>query len=160
MAGKETAEHEARRLREQLEDWNYQYYILDQPTVPDAEYDRCLRRLQELESSHPELLSPDSPTQRVGGEPLDRFSAVRHRTPMLSLGNAFSDEILHHARLSPFKQTQRVDDATLDRLLASISTVARPASPLSRCSYNSTRSGIPTYPCLLFVSLCAFVPLR
>ena len=79
-------------LRRELERHNYRYYVLDEPTVPDAEYDRLLRELQELESAHPELRSPDSPTQRVGGEPLDGFEEVRHRTPMLSLANAFSDE--------------------------------------------------------------------
>jgi len=80
---------EVESLREQLEDYNYQYYVLDDPTVPDAEYDRCLRRLQELESSHPDLLRPDSPTQRVGVTPLPRFDQVTHEVPMLSLDNAF-----------------------------------------------------------------------
>jgi DNA ligase (NAD+) len=94
MAVTEKAEREARRLREQLEDWNYQYYILDQPTVPDAEYDRCLRRLQELEAAHPELLTPDSPTQRVGAAPIAHFREVRHELPMLSLDNAFNADEL------------------------------------------------------------------
>ena len=77
-------------LREQLESWNYQYYVLDEPTVPDAEYDRCMRRLVELETAHPQLLRADSPTQRVGAAPLERFLQVRHEVPMLSLDNAFN----------------------------------------------------------------------
>jgi DNA ligase (NAD+) len=79
-------------LREQLESWNYQYYVLDEPTVPDAEYDRCMRRLVELETAHPELLRADSPTQRVGAAPLERFLQVRHEVPMLSLDNAFNEQ--------------------------------------------------------------------
>ncbi len=80
---------EAGTLREQLDAWNYQYYVLDQPTVPDAEYDRRLRRLLQLEASHPELVRPDSPTQRVGAVPLTQFGQVSHEVPMLSLDNAF-----------------------------------------------------------------------
>ena len=80
---------EIETLREQLDAWNYQYYVLDQPTVPDAEYDRCMRRLLELEASHPELVRLDSPTQRVGGLPLSHFSQVSHEVPMLSLDNDF-----------------------------------------------------------------------
>ncbi|MDR7134443.1 DNA ligase (NAD+) [Lysobacter niastensis] len=79
-------------LRRQLDDANYRYYVLDDPTIPDAEYDRLLRELDELESVHPELVTPDSPTQRVGATPSGAFSEVRHAIPMLSLGNAFSDE--------------------------------------------------------------------
>ena len=79
-------------LREQLDSWNYQYYVLDEPTVPDAEYDRCMRRLVELETAHPELLRTDSPTQRVGAAPLERFLQVSHEVPMLSLDNAFNEQ--------------------------------------------------------------------
>jgi len=79
-------------LREQLDSWNYQYYVLDEPTVPDAEYDRCMRRLLELETAHPELLRADSPTQRVGAAPLERFLQVSHEVPMLSLDNAFNEQ--------------------------------------------------------------------
>lgn len=80
---------EAEALREQLDEWNYQYYVLDQPTVPDAQYDRLMRRLLELEAQYPRLVRPDSPSQRVGGAALSRFSQVRHEVPMLSLDNAF-----------------------------------------------------------------------
>jgi DNA ligase (NAD+) len=85
-------EREVALLRSQLEVWNYQYYVLDQPSVPDAEYDRSLRRLQALEEQYPELVRPESPTQRVGGQPLTAFRQVAHELPMLSLDNAFDAE--------------------------------------------------------------------
>ncbi|MBI4456307.1 MAG: NAD-dependent DNA ligase LigA [Acidobacteria bacterium] len=79
-------------LRQKIEYHNYRYYVLDAPEISDAEYDRMLRELLELERAHPELASPDSPTQRVGGEPLARFQKVTHLAPMLSLANAFSEQ--------------------------------------------------------------------
>ncbi|RPE81498.1 NAD-dependent DNA ligase LigA [Vulcaniibacterium tengchongense] len=79
-------------LRRQLDEANYRYYVLDDPTIPDAEYDRLLRELEALEAAHPELASPDSPTQRVGNAPSGAFAEVRHAVPMLSLANAFTDE--------------------------------------------------------------------
>ncbi|MCI0749517.1 MAG: NAD-dependent DNA ligase LigA [Nevskiales bacterium] len=82
-------------LRRLLNDFNYQYYVLDAPTVPDAEYDHLFRELQGLEEKHPELRAPDSPTQRVGGQPAREFAPVRHRVPMQSLNNCFSEEELH-----------------------------------------------------------------
>ncbi|HEY4318495.1 MAG TPA: NAD-dependent DNA ligase LigA [Herbaspirillum sp.] len=82
----------AAALRAQLQRHNVAYYVLDEPTVPDAEYDRLFLELQQLEQAHPELLTEDSPTQRVGGAPLAMFEQVRHALPMLSLGNGFSDE--------------------------------------------------------------------
>jgi DNA ligase (NAD+) len=82
----------ASALRAEIEQHNHSYYVLDQPTVSDAEYDRLFRELQALESAHPELLTPDSPTQRVGAAPLAAFAEVRHGTPMLSLNNAFEAE--------------------------------------------------------------------
>jgi len=81
----------AQWLRETLERYNHEYYVLDAPTVPDAEYDALFRELQQLEATHPELLTPDSPTQRVGGAPLPAFATVRHAIPMLSLNNGFED---------------------------------------------------------------------
>ncbi len=89
MALPDDLAEEAQALRQRLDDWNYQYYVLDDPTVPDAEYDRCMARLRELEQAHPELQRADSPTQRVGGAPLDKFRQVAHEVPMLSLDNAF-----------------------------------------------------------------------
>jgi DNA ligase (NAD+) len=81
-------------LRQKLEYHNYLYYVKDSPEISDAEYDRMFRELLELETAHPELASPDSPTQRVGGEPLERFNKVEHHAPMLSLANAFSEDEL------------------------------------------------------------------
>lgn len=82
------------QLRETLRELNYRYYVLDDPSVPDAEYDRLFRELGELEAAHPELVTADSPTQRVGDKPLGAFEAVRHQRPMLSLDNAFSEQEL------------------------------------------------------------------
>ncbi len=79
-------------LRKQLNEHNYRYYVLDEPTISDAEYDRMLRELQDLESQHPEVVTPDSPTQRVGAAPATAFPTVVHDVPMLSLSNAFADE--------------------------------------------------------------------
>lgn len=82
----------ARELRARLEAHNHQYYVLDAPLISDAEYDRLFRELQALEAAHPELATLDSPTRKVGAPPLPAFASVAHRTPMLSLNNAFSDE--------------------------------------------------------------------
>ena len=92
MAVAEKARQRAEALRREIETHNYRYYVLDSPTIPDAEYDKLFRELLELERAHPELLTPDSPTLRVGGAPLEEFRQVTHRTPMLSLNNAFTDE--------------------------------------------------------------------
>ncbi|MCA1714961.1 MAG: NAD-dependent DNA ligase LigA, partial [Gammaproteobacteria bacterium] len=81
----------AAELRRQLEDANHRYHVLDDPEIPDAEYDRLLRELEALEAAHPELADPNSPTMRVGNTPSARFAQVRHVVPMLSLANAFSD---------------------------------------------------------------------
>ncbi len=82
----------ARELRALLERYNYRYHALDDPEVPDAEYDRLLRELVEIESAHPQLAAADSPTRRVGAAPVAAFGAVRHRVAMLSLDNAFSED--------------------------------------------------------------------
>ncbi|WP_163132359.1 NAD-dependent DNA ligase LigA [Agarivorans sp. Alg241-V36] len=87
-------EQQIEQLRTQLEQYNYQYYVLDEPSVPDAEYDRLFRELQRLEKLHPELLRSDSPTQRVSGTPLSAFDQIQHEMPMLSLDNVFSEEEL------------------------------------------------------------------
>jgi DNA ligase (NAD+) len=89
-----TARQRARVLHEELHEHNYRYYVLDNPVITDAEYDRLLRELQQLEATHPELLTPDSPTQRVGAAPLKAFGQVRHEVRMLSLDNAFDDDEL------------------------------------------------------------------
>ncbi|KTC84015.1 DNA ligase [Legionella drozanskii LLAP-1] len=82
-------------LRERIRLYDYHYYVLDEPLVPDSEYDRCFKELQLLETEHPQYISPDSPTQRVGGSPAGTFEPVEHKQPMLSLGNVFSEEELH-----------------------------------------------------------------
>ena len=79
-------------LRQDLRRYEYEYHVLDNPTIPDAEYDRLFHRLKALEAAHPELITADSPTQRVGAKPLSGFAQIRHEIPMLSLDNAFSDE--------------------------------------------------------------------
>lgn len=85
---------EYQQLVVQLQGYSHEYYVLDAPTIPDAEYDRLFRQLQATESEHSDWIVPDSPSQRVGGDALDAFSQVQHRLPMLSLGNAFDDEEL------------------------------------------------------------------
>src|SRR5579872_6565257 len=82
---------EIEALRDQLRHHEYQYYVLDQPEVTDAEYDALMRRLKELEDAHPELVTPDSPTHRVGGKPREGFVKVAHTSPMLSLDNALNE---------------------------------------------------------------------
>ena len=79
-------------LRHDLRRYEYEYHVLDNPTIPDAEYDRLFYQLKTLEAAHPELITADSPTQRVGAKPLSGFAQIRHEIPMLSLDNAFSDE--------------------------------------------------------------------
>jgi DNA ligase (NAD+) len=95
-------------LRDELRAHNYRYYVLDEPTVSDAEYDALMRELRELEVAHPELVTPDSPTQRVGAPPAERFAKVRHREPMLSLANAFDENDLAYA-CAPAAGRRRAD---------------------------------------------------
>ena len=92
MARKKETLEEVRRLREDINYHNYRYYVLDSPVVTDAEYDRLMRRLEELEGKYPDLVTPDSPTQRVGAKPIEEFGSIRHTIPMLSLNNAFARE--------------------------------------------------------------------
>jgi len=89
---KGNAEKEIQALREAIRHHDYRYYVLDDPEISDAEYDRLFRRLVDLERRHPDLATPDSPTQKVGAVPLETFAEVKHRTPMLSLENVFSDQ--------------------------------------------------------------------
>src|SRR5919199_5513202 len=99
----QTPEVRAAALRRQIETANHAYYVLDSPSMADSEYDRLMQELRALEADHPELVTPESPTQRVGATPSERFAPVRHRVPMLSLANAFSLEELHawYARPRP-----------------------------------------------------------
>lgn len=79
-------------IRKTLERYNYEYYVLDNPSVPDSEYDRLMNELISLEKEHPELISPYSPTQRVGGKVLSSFEKIKHKRMMLSLANAFNEK--------------------------------------------------------------------
>jgi hypothetical protein len=97
----------AETLRRDLTRHAYRYYVLDDPEVPDAEYDRLFRELQALEAAYPSLLTADSPTQRVGGEPLAGFVEVEHRLPMLSLNNA-----LDEAEMREFDRRVRAGSAS------------------------------------------------
>lgn len=81
-------------IKKLLNEYNYQYHVLDNPTVTDQEYDRLMQELQALESKNPEWITPDSPTQRVGGQVLDNFTKVTHQRMMLSLGNVFNEDEL------------------------------------------------------------------
>ena len=104
---------EVQALRHRIEAHNRRYYLLDAPAIPDAEYDRLFRRLQDIEALHPELVSVDSPTLRIGGGVLPGFSEVSHRTPMLSLNNAFSAEEIEafDERIRKMLNVERVEYA-------------------------------------------------
>jgi DNA ligase (NAD+) len=95
MKAPKKIQQKAIHLRDAINEYNYYYYVLDDPRIPDSEYDRLLRELQTLEVQNPELVTPDSPTQRVGAPPLSAFDEVVHTTPMLSLSNAFEDKEVH-----------------------------------------------------------------
>ena len=89
------ARAEVEQLREEINRANHLYHVLDAPEISDAEYDRLMRRLEAIEAAHPELVSPDSPTQRVGAAPSEKFAVVRHRKMMMSLANAMNaDEMV------------------------------------------------------------------
>lgn len=88
----DSIEQQLTQLRTTLRHHEYLYHVMDAPEVPDAEYDRLMRELRELEMLHPEFITPDSPTQRVGAEPLGAFSQISHEVPMLSLDNVFDEE--------------------------------------------------------------------
>ena len=107
---REAAER-VRTLRAEIERHNYAYYVLDAPSWPDAEYDRMFRQLQQLEIQHPDLVSPDSPTQRVGAPPAPEFEQLTHRSAMLSLNNAFSDD-----EVMAFEQARRSDGLNMENV--------------------------------------------
>lgn len=115
----------AEDLRRQLEQHNYRYYVLDDPEVSDAEYDRLLNELQQIEADNPDLITPDSPTQRVGATPVSELQEAVHTTPMLSLDNAFTDEDLINfdrrvrERLETDKVIEYVAEPKLDGLAMS-----------------------------------------
>ena len=102
-----TIQQRIEELKEQLNRWSHEYYVEDKPTATDAEYDKAYHELVALEAEHPEFVTPDSPTQRVGGEVLDQFQKVTHTNPMLSLSNAFSKEDLEEFDARLRKLTNR-----------------------------------------------------
>jgi DNA ligase (NAD+) len=116
----------AAELRAQLKQHDYRYYVLDDPAVPDAEYDRLMQELRALEAAHPELVTADSPTQRVSGTPSSTFGEVVHRLPMLSLDNAFSDDDVRafdrriHERLGRQGELDYVAEPKLDGLAITV----------------------------------------
>jgi DNA ligase (NAD+) len=114
----QTVRARARELHAELHEHNYRYYVLNDPTISDAQYDALLRELQDLEQRYPELLAPDSPTQRVGAPPVKAFGEVRHEQRMLSLDNAFSDEELadFDRRVRERLETESVDYAAEPKL--------------------------------------------
>ncbi len=115
-----------RELSAQLNQANYQYYVLDDPQMPDFEYDRLLRELEELESAHPELIFPDSPTQRVGGEALSKFEKYTHPVPLMSLQDVFSPEELSEfleKTLAEYPQTAFSVEPKIDGLSVALEYV-------------------------------------
>ncbi len=108
---KDSVQHEIQGLRQEIERHEHLYYVLDQPVIADAEYDALMRRLQKLEEEHPELVTPDSPTQRVGGKPREGLQRVQHSTPMLSLDNALNEQELRDfdARVRQLLKQQRFE---------------------------------------------------
>ena len=122
----EAAAARAAGLRAQIAQHDYRYYVLDEPLIPDAEYDRLMRELRALEEAHPELITPDSPTQRVSGTPGASFGEVVHRVPMLSLDNAFTEEDLQafdrriHERLGVAGELDYVAEPKFDGLAVTV----------------------------------------
>jgi DNA ligase (NAD+) len=92
MASRQEIEQKIQQLRDQINYHNHRYYVLDSPEISDADYDRLMIELRKLEEANPDLVTPDSPTVRVGAEPVSAFGIVEHPRPLLSLANAFSDE--------------------------------------------------------------------
>ena len=109
MAQQDSAQQQIEQLTKQLQTYNHEYYVLDNPSIPDAEYDRVFRQLQELEAQHPELKSANSPTQKVGGQALDKFVQVAHEVPMLSLDNAMAEDefVAFHKRINDRLKTDQ-----------------------------------------------------
>ncbi|WP_160061276.1 NAD-dependent DNA ligase LigA [Psychromonas sp. L1A2] len=125
MNNNNQVEQQIQQFSELLEEYNYQYYVQDAPSVPDAEYDRIFKALQKLETEHPELLSTNSPTQKVGGAALSKFDQVTHQLPMLSLDNVFDSESLNDFMQrvmdkSTLAETAFCIEPKLDGLAASI----------------------------------------
>jgi len=122
------AQAEIDRLRAEINRHNHLYYVLDNPEISDAEYDRLMQQLRQLEEKHPDLVTADSPTQRVGAAPVEAFGIVEHRYPLMSLGNAFSDDELDAwysrvARLAGDKKISFVCEHKIDGLAVALTYV-------------------------------------
>ena len=116
---------EIEALKQQIREHNHRYYVLNDPTVSDFEYDQLLKNLEQLEKEHPNFITPDSPTQRVGGEPTKAFPAVAHEEPMLSLGNTYTHEELYEFEkriqgLLPDEKIQYVSELKFDGIAVSL----------------------------------------
>lgn len=128
MAGIAEVKQKINKLRELLNYHNHRYYVLDSPEISDAEYDKLMRELKQLEDEHPELITPDSPTQRIGAAPVAAFGVVEHPQPLLSLANAFSDEELDawYRRASNIlggRKTELVCELKIDGLAVALTYV-------------------------------------
>jgi len=120
-----SVEKEIEKLRQEIRYHEYRYYVLDDPEISDYEFDQLMRKLQDLEREHPELVTPDSPTQRVGGKPAEQFPKVRHQVPMMSLDNTYSVEELRDFdrrvhELSGRSRVEYVAELKLDGLSMSL----------------------------------------
>jgi hypothetical protein len=154
-----------KELRKQINYHNYRYYVLDDPVVPDAAYDALVQELQKLEAAHPEWVTPDSPTQRVGGEQLDKFEKVRHPAPILSLASAAEVQGVHDwleriSKLLPARVTAakleyvvepKIDGLTvvlhyLDGVLSRACPCASPSHLMGRPQRDSSYAVRPTCP--------------
>jgi len=130
MSNQDETRQRVEELRNLINYHNYRYYVLDSPEISDAEYDELMRELKRLEAEHPELITPDSPTQRVGAAPVEAFGVVEHREPLLSLANAFSNEELMawHKRVSNLVGEQPLDfvcEIKMDGLAVALTYVDR-----------------------------------
>src|SRR5215469_11056696 len=109
MPAPKDVEKKIAALREKIRHHEFLYYVLDQPEISDLEFDKILRQLKDLEAEHPDLITPDSPTQRVGGKPREGFVKVRHSSPMLSLDNTYSEQELRDWERRVHELTGRKD---------------------------------------------------
>src|SRR6267143_7020439 len=127
-------------LRDKIRHHEYRYYVLDDPEITDAEFDKLINQLKKLEAEHPELITPDSPTQRVGGKPREGFVKARHSSPMLSLDNAYTEDELRDWERRVHELTGRTDLEYICELkLDGMSLALRyPGGPLER---GLTRGG-------------------
>jgi len=135
----------AHELREQIGHHEHRYYVLDDPEISDADYDALMNELKALEQAHPELITPDSPTQRVGGKPREGFVKVPHSTPMLSLDNAYNEQELRDwaRRVHELAETPRVEfvcELKLDGLSMALRYAPGPAEPRSKAGIRFTQA--------------------